>query len=169
MNFISRCLLFLLLAAFLSGCTLSQEDMTEQTIKNVKEVFSGNPPKADQKAGSYRFYLPETYKIDAVRKYNILLLENSQRTILFINQNEKPSSTVAYETIKRQYKHRVLDVQMKDKNRFGYAAADKLKNNRYEITVGIGGIKLTTEADASKIPDSAKKMMMIAASLQRNP
>lgn len=140
--------------------------MAEQTKKNVQEVFAAKPPEPNQRAGTFRFYLPDTYKITSQKATNILLRENSQTYILFINTNENPNSKVVYNFLKTQYKNQALNKTLTDKKRFGFAIADKLKNNRYEITVGIGGVKLTTEADSSKIPDSAKKMMQIAASLK---
>lgn len=166
MKHAKKLVLVLLLSLPLAGCTLSQKDMAEQTKKNVQEVFAAKPPEPSHKAGKFRFYLPDTYKISSQKATNILLTENSQTYILFINTNEKPKSKVLYNALKSQYKNKALTKTLSDKNRFGFAVADKLKNNRYEITVGIGGVKLTTEADSSKIPDSAKKMMQIAASIK---
>lgn len=52
--------------------------------------------------------------------------------------------------------------------KLGYLIVEKLDDGMNEITVGVGGAKLTTETKTSSMADEAKAMMQIVNSVIMN-
>ncbi|MGM0874952.1 MAG: hypothetical protein ACQEWV_09135 [Bacillota bacterium] len=158
--------LSLLLTLFLVGCTISDEELTKTTIDQTKQAFEGKPKEAKEKTELFSYYLPEGFSVKETKKFNVLLEKGNQSYILFVNENEKANSKVSYDTLAKQYKKPFISETFKDKNRFGYLFVNRIEENTYEVTVGIGGTKLTTEAKANDVPEDAKNMMDILKSIQ---
>lgn len=159
-------ILSLLLTLFLVGCTLSDEELTKTTIGQTKQAFEGKPKEAKEKSELFSYYLPEEFSVKETKKYNVLLKKGNQSYILFVNENEKANSKVSYETLAEQYKNPFISETFEDKDRFGYLFVNRIEKNTYEVTVGIGGTKLTTEAKANDVPEDTKNMMDIVKSVQ---
>jgi hypothetical protein len=86
--------------------------------------------------------------------------------LLFVNENEEANSKVSYDTLVEKYEKPFISETFEDQERFGYLFVNNLEKNTYEVTVGIGGTKLTTEAKANDVSDAAKNMMDIVKSIQ---
>ncbi|WP_046517464.1 hypothetical protein, partial [Bacillus sp. SA1-12] len=158
--------LIVLVTLFLAGCTISDEELTKTTIDATKQSFEGKSMNVNEKTALFSYYLPEKFSVKETKKYNILLEKGNQSYILFVNQNEEATSEVSYEALAKQYKNPFISETFKDSKRFGYLNVNKLEKNSYEVTVGIGGTKLTTEAKANDVAEDAKHMMDIVASVQ---
>lgn len=163
-QFILVITLFMVLA--LVGCTISDEDLTQTTIEQTEKEFESEPKKANEKTELFSYYLPDDFSVTETKKFNVLLEKGNQDYILFVNENEKKNSKVSYETLAEEFQKPFISETFSDNDRFGYLFVNKLEKNKYEVTVGIGGTKLTTVSKANKVSDSAKNMMDIAASVQ---
>jgi hypothetical protein len=82
-----------------------------------------------------------------------------------VNPKEKPSSKAMYESTVQSVKKPVLNETFKSNNRLGYVIISKVDDDVFEVTVGIGGVKLTTETKARSVSESAEKMMEIVSSV----
>ncbi|UHA62181.1 hypothetical protein KDJ21_011495 [Metabacillus litoralis] len=80
--------------------------------------------------------------------------------------NEPKNSKVSYVTLTEQYQEPFLSKTFEQNDRFGYLFVVKIEENKYEVTVGVGGTKVTTEAKGNDVAEDAEAMMMIANSVQ---
>ncbi|MEH7387264.1 hypothetical protein V7147_17885 [Bacillus sp. JJ1521] len=153
----------LLIVGLLSGCA-SVEDESKETVTSVGTVFNAQPEKTNSENGEVSFYLPSTMKIEKKDENNMILQKGDQTFILFVNPNEERTSDVEYKAI--DAKEFAVDQTYTDKERYGYVKAFEIKDKQYLVTVGIGGIKMTTEVKLSEMSESASEMMKIVSSVQ---
>ncbi|MEH7379594.1 hypothetical protein V7138_03800 [Bacillus sp. JJ1533] len=156
-------LTLLLIVGLLSGCA-SIEDESKETVTSVNTAFNAQPEKTNSENGDVSFYLPSTMKIEKKDENNVILQKGDQTFILFVNPNEKRTSDVEYKAINA--KEFAVDQTYTDKERYGYVKAFEIEDKHYLVTVGIGGIKMTTEAKVSEMSESASEMMKIVSSVQ---
>ncbi|MEH7238968.1 hypothetical protein [Bacillus sp. JJ1562] len=156
-------LALLLIVGLLSGCA-SVEDESKETVTSVETAFKAQPEKTNSENGEVSFYLPSTMKIENKDEYNVILQKGDQAFILFINPIEERTSDVLYKEIAA--KEFVVDQSFTDKERYGYVKAFENKDKLYFVTVGIGGVKMTTEVKVSEMSESASEMMEIVSSVQ---
>ncbi|WP_010678460.1 hypothetical protein [Bacillus timonensis] len=153
----------LVLVGLLSGCA-SIEDESKETVSSVETAFNAQPEKTNSENDGISFYLPSTMKIEEKVENNVILQKGDQTFILFVNPNEKRTSEVLYEAV--DAKEFEVDKTYTDKERFGYVKVFEIEDNQYLVTVGIGGIKMTTETKVSDISESAGEMMKIVSSVK---
>ncbi|MDR4889276.1 hypothetical protein RGU12_17320 [Fredinandcohnia sp. QZ13] len=156
-------LTLLLIVGLLTGCA-SVEDESKETISSVETAFNAQPEKTNSENGDVSFYLPSTMKIEKKDENNVILQKGNQTFILFVNPNEERTSDALYKEIDAE--KFMVDQTFKDKERYGYVKAYKIEDKLYIVTVGIGGIKMTTEVKVSEISESASEMMKIVSSVQ---
>ncbi|MBS4173856.1 hypothetical protein [Bacillus sp. FJAT-49736] len=156
-------LILLLMACLISGCSTTIKEQKKVAIKNVSEVFSSQPKTAKESAKQIKFYLPFGMHVNKKSPNNIIINRGKQSYILFYNQKEDKKSHEIYE-ISKPNKGLAVDKQFTTKKKFGYLLISKVKKNLYEVTAGIGGIKMTTETSMDNIADDAERMMTIVNS-----
>ncbi|MFT4414953.1 hypothetical protein ACLM5H_13920 [Fredinandcohnia humi] len=154
---------FALVVGLLVGCS-SIEDETKEALTAVEETFKGKPTETNNTNGNISFYLPSTMKIDEKDENNVIVTKSGQTFILFVNPNEAKNSKVMYEAI--DAKKFSVDKTFTDKERFGYVKVFELEEDIYLVSVGIGGVKMTTEAKVSEISESATEMMKVVSSVK---
>ncbi len=162
MLILSLCFIFTL-----AGCNISDEDLTKATINQTKLAFEEQPKKPNKKTDLFSYYVPKEFEIKETNKYNVLLEKGKQSYILFVNLNEKTNSKVSYEALSSQYKNPFILKSFESNGKFGYLFVDKIDKNKYEVTVGIGGTKLTTESNAINIEEDVQNMMYIVNSVMK--
>lgn len=161
--------MFILSVLVLSACSsASFQEKSKLTIKTVKETFKENPKKANQKSEKLRFYLPFGYEIKEKSPHNIILKNGSKTFILFNNPQENTSSDVVYKASVAQYKKLETNETFKDQNRLGYIIIEQLDDDMNEMTIGIGGTKITTQTKTTSMKDEARSMMKILNSIKKN-
>ncbi|WP_449537286.1 hypothetical protein [Ferdinandcohnia sp. Marseille-Q9671] len=152
-----------LLIGLLTGCA-SIEEESKETETAVESAFQAQPEKTNSENGDVSFYLPTSMKIEEKDENNVILAEGNQTYILFVNPNEASTSDVLYKAI--DAKEFEVDKTFTDKERFGYVKVFEIDDDYYLVSVGIGGVKMTTEAKVSEISESATEMMKIISSVQ---
>lgn len=155
--------IFLSLVGLLAGCA-SIEDESKETVAAVEDVFKAQPEKTNSENGDVSFYLPSTMEIEEKDENNVILQNGNQTFILFVNPNEERTSDVLYNSV--DAKEFAIDKTYTDKERFGYVKAFEIEDKLYLVTVGIGGVKMTTETKVSDISESATEMMQIVSSVK---
>ncbi|MEH7226393.1 hypothetical protein V7112_21485 [Bacillus sp. JJ1566] len=156
-------LTLLMIVGLLSGCS-SVEDESKETVTSVETAFNAQPEKANSENGEVSFYLPSTMKIEKKDKNNVILQKDNQTFILFINPIEERTSDVLYKEIVA--KEFAVDKTYTGNERYGYVKAFETKDKLYLVTVGIGGIKMTTEVKLGDMSENASEMMKIVSSVQ---
>jgi hypothetical protein len=164
MKFIRSMGLVVIGVFLLGACSSSfSEDKTEAK-EAVESTFASKPEKADNSTKDIDYHLPFGVEIKEESPNNVLLKNGSRTYILFYNQHETEGSKVVYESTMMQQKEWDVNENFNQDGKFGYMLVKKLKEDHYQLIVGIGGVKLTTETD--NIKKDAETMMRIANSVK---
>lgn len=150
----------------LIACSMNEEEIQTATIDQSKKTFTSKPSSANEENGAIKYHLPEGYEVESAENNNLLFKRDDQQYILFVNENEKENSTVFYDSLLDQYENPIVEETFKDIDRFGYVLVDKLEDEKYEVSVGIGGVKMTTQTAGRDVADAAEQMMEIVSSVK---
>lgn len=157
--------LFLLLSILcISGCSASLKDEQNAITEAVKEAFNKSPEKTTNNNEHIAFYLPEGYEIEEQSDNNIVLENGNKTYLLFYNQNEASDSKIVYDSTLNQGEYEINETFEKE-DRFGFLLIKEAEEKLNEMTVGIGGVKLTTQAKTADLSETASSMMEIAQSV----
>ena len=148
----------------LSACSASFSEQKAEIKKEVASTFESQPEKTNNSAKDIEYYLPSSFKVEEETSNNVLLKDGSKTYILFYNQHEKEDSKVVYESTVKQQKEWDANETFSKDGKFGYMLVKKLKEDHYQLIVGIGGVKLTTETE--NVREEAEAMMQIANSVK---
>jgi hypothetical protein len=159
-------LLLVITVFVLSACSGNIKEEQKATNAAVSQAFNSTPKKANNKNKDIRFNLPFGYEIEQKTANNILLKNGKKKYILFYNQQEGPESQVVYKaTLSTKKNVNFKETYKKDK-RFGYLLIKDIDKNLHELTVGIGGVKITTESKTKSMKLEAEAMMDIVNSVK---
>lgn len=156
----------IVLVGLLGACGTSFKQESKETEKAVKTALEAKIQKTNKKVQSIEFHLPFGYEVKEKSPNNIILKNGSKTYILFINPHEKSSSEVVYEATMAQHEKVELDKTYNQDGKFAYLLIDQLDDDMNEVTVGIGGTKITTETKTSSMKNEAKTMMEIVSSVK---
>ncbi|WHY85022.1 hypothetical protein QNH39_20585 [Neobacillus novalis] len=160
--------MFMLSILLLSACNnASFKDESKASVKTAKAIFKEQEKKPNQKNEKTHFYLPSGYSIKDKTTNNIILQNGADTYILFINPQEDSSSDVVYKATVDQYEKLDTNEKFTNDNKFGFLTIKQLKDNSLnELTIGVGGAKITTQAKTSNLNEDAKVMMEIVNSVE---
>jgi hypothetical protein len=160
-------LIIILSVILLSACGNSNfKAESKESIEVVKEALNQEAKKTNKKSGDINFYLPFGYEIEEESPNNILLKNGSKQYILFNNPQENKVSDVVYKSTIAQNKDLEINEQIKDNKQFGYIIINKLEEDMNEMTIGIGGTKITTLIKTSSLKNEAAVMTQIVKSVE---
>ncbi len=144
----------------------SEKEIVQQTWKSAEQAFEDQTPTSNIKTGTISMYLPSAVKVEEQDANNIILSKGDKQTfIVFYNSMEDESSQLNYHSA-GQKENRLLLKSFKDEDRFGYVRVLPVnKQNKYELQVGQGGVKITTYSKKSELEDNAALMMNITRSI----
>lgn len=157
--------LMLAVAFILCGCSASFETEQKEAQMAVEEVFKEKQKEVNKSNEFIEYYLPFGFEIEEETPNNILLKNGSKDYLLFYNQQEKANSEVVYQATVQQKKYDINETFQND-DRFGFLLIKKLSEDLNEVTVGFGGVKLTSEVETSNLKSEATSMMTIANSVK---
>lgn len=149
----------------LIGCSASKDEAISQAKQVAGSTFNEPAQKPTETTKGFSYYLPEGFKVKDEFENNVILSEGKQEYILFVNPHESLTSDVIFNDIKGVKEEKGIDT-FKDKDRFGYISISPAKNEKYELIVGIGGVKTTTITTNIDMVENAKNMMIIANSVE---
>ncbi|MGE7765104.1 hypothetical protein [Peribacillus sp. NPDC096540] len=162
---INKILTFLLMSSlFVVGCS-GIERQTDKAVKAAELAFRDDKKQPNIEAGLIQVYLPEDFKVEEEHDNNLILKSDNQAYILFVNPNENEDSSVLFLAIKEQGDKYLVLHSFQNDDKFGFITIKELAEEKYELAVGIGGVKLTTETDKDQIKHDAKQMMEIVSSV----
>jgi hypothetical protein len=155
---------YILLFLLLVGCT-SIEDAVTESKDLVEKEFNSGAKGVNVETNAFSYYMPTSMEVETEGEFNIILTEGKQPYILFVNTLEKKDSRVVYESSLTDQDY-VVNETYDGKNKFGFFQVKEIQDKLYEVSVGVGGVKLTTEVEKNNISESARKMMKIANSVR---
>lgn len=158
-------ILFLTVLFILSACSASIEEELKELRPAVEEAFKTKAKEANNENEHIQYYLPFGFEIEDETTPNNIILKNGSKTyILFYNQQEEADSEVVYQATIQQKQYDIKDIYQDDQ-KFGFFLMKEVSDDRYELTVGIGGVKVSSEVKARNIKSEATTMMTIANSV----
>ncbi|WP_064092682.1 hypothetical protein [Rossellomorea aquimaris] len=162
-------MVFFILVLILAGCNTTIDTEKEQTAQVAEETFKNNNDKGKEEAGNIRFYLPFGAEIEKESSNNIIITKSSNTFILFTNPQEDKDSDLLYKMAINDKESLVKHGTFKGDNRLGYYVIKKLENTEeYELVIGVGGTKVTTQSELEDLADHAEMMMKMATSVKHN-
>lgn len=161
-------LLLIITVLLISGCSTDIKEEYQATNNTVAKTFKTTPKKTNNENKDIRFYLPFGFEIKEQSPNNILLKNGAKTYILFYNPQEDQESQVVYKAaINNEGKFQFAENYKQD-NRFGYLLINDIEKNLHVVTIGIGGVKITTETKTKSMDTEAKMMMEIVNSVKIN-
>ncbi|MGZ4161344.1 MAG: hypothetical protein ACXVNF_11205 [Neobacillus sp.] len=159
-------IIFMISILLLSACgNSSLKEESKATAKTVKAALNEKAKKPNKKSGKIHYYLPFGYEVKDETQNNIILKNGSKTYILFQNPQENATSDVVYKASVAQYKKIDTNEKFTKNNKLGFLIIKHLNDDINELTVGIGGAKITTQAKTSSLKTEAKDMMEIVNSV----
>lgn len=158
--------LFILVTVLLAGCSLkSEKEVIKETEDAAREAFlSEEKIELNKKLENFSFYLPDDLTVEEANETNVILKDGEQTYILFYNKLEDSTSKLNYKSASLQ-KEALLMESFTTQGKFGYIRVMDSKEDKYELQIGIGGVKITTYTEKSSMVDDAKNLMKIARSI----
>ena len=159
---------FILLGtALLAGCMATPEERVSEGFSNARDAFEQEPMKTNEATDGRKLYLPAGYTIEEPSdEHNIILTKGSDSFVLFINPNEESDSTFFYDLQKANPEQQwMVDETFEQNGRFGFTTVRLIAEDRYEIVESVGGVKMTTISEESKIDDNMDWMMKTIRSI----
>ncbi|MFD1030355.1 hypothetical protein [Metaplanococcus flavidus] len=157
-------------ALLLAGCMGTPEERLAEGLSETRLAFEEEPPETNETAGETELYLPGGYDIEEPSdENNIILTKGSDSYVLFINPNEAPDSKFFYDLQKANEEQEwTADETFEQNGRFGFATLRSIAEDRFEVVVSAGGVKMTTISEESDVPGNMAWMMNTVRSIEEN-
>lgn len=151
----------------LAGCMATPEERLAEGLSETRTAFEEEPPETNETAGQTDLYLPGGYDIEEPSdENNIIITKGSDSYVLFINPNEAADSKFFYDLQKANDEVEwIADETFEQNGRFGFTTLRAIAEDRVEIVVSAGGVKMTAISEESDVPDNMEWMMKTVRSI----
>ena len=158
----------LLLVGLMTGCSATSENLVIQGISNAKVAFEEGPKTANETMGKTPLYVPNSYVIEEPQDdFNGLITKGGDSFSLSINSNEKATSTLFYDLQKVNPKQQwLVDEKFRQNGRFGFVTVAEIAEDKLELVVGAGGVKIATISTENDLPKNTDWMMKTVRSIE---
>ncbi|KGX89158.1 hypothetical protein [Pontibacillus litoralis] len=162
----SICVLAVFVVGILAslGVFTSEEGAIQKAKEASEQAFHNEPAEANKQLENVSLFLPSSMTIESQEANNLILQDGNQQYLLFYNPLEKPTSDVYFQTAK-EAENLLTITEFENDDRYGYMSIVKIGDKRYELQVGIGGAKMTTESSKQSLASNAQDMMNIVSSV----
>lgn len=154
----------ILLVLFFLGFFTTEEKAIQKAKAAALDAFQNKEVPYTKELEEISLYLPESMEIISNSENNLILREDEQNFILFYNPFETLDSETFYKVAKEAKDIKLIDSFSKG-DRFGYIRVIPLDDDTYELQVGVGGVKMTTETSKRDLKKDARDMMKIVQSI----
>ena len=137
-------------------------------MEAAQQAFEGKTEETNAKSGEIEFYLPSGYQIEEENEYNITLEHKGDTILLFVNPNEVATSTLLWDLIEQNKDEYLEYEKFEEEDKIGFIALKELGENTYELTVGIGGVKMTTQTETKRLESYGEQLMKTANSIEQS-
>lgn len=154
------------LSLILTACGPSETEVITELEQEAKAQFDQQKQEPNQTLTHFSLYLPEGYKIDSNDETNVVIRQTDQLYLLFHNPFEDKQSRTYYESLEMLEDTTYLQ-SFEGEDYFGYIYLRPLETD-YELQVGIGGTKITTQTTLDQVQAEASQLITILTSLDLN-
>ena len=151
----------------LSACNQTVEEQVSTGMENAETIFTSESKEVNKAIGQIELYLPKGYSIEkGIDAMNYTIINGKDSYILFVNANETQDSQLHYDILKQEGKNTIIEDKTFQKNGvFGFSAVIQQTEEKYEVIVNLGGVKLSTISESKKIDQKIQNMMEIVQSV----
>lgn len=160
---IGSLLLVGLLSIVLVGCSSVEEDVKEG-VAVIHSTLDSEPKEATKQLEKMDLYYPFYFEVVEEEDNNVILTDGSQQFILFYNDQEDSKSRLNYDTAIEQKEYLYKEEIEMDES-FTYILIDQVDEKSIEVTIGIGGNKITSQMKSNALLDNGKLMTNIIRSV----
>lgn len=157
--------LSILIVIIIAGCSAQEAEVFQNTSDLVEQVYKEAAPEANEEAKGYSYYVPKGYSVEQIDDNNMIFTRKGNTYVLFVNPLEDEASAVLFDAFKNNDKQLFSAAYTDIPERFGFLVINGADDSLYEVSVGIGGIKMSTKAKLRHIEKSAEEMMEIVRSV----
>lgn len=151
----------------ISGCSSSFQTAIDEALVAVEEEFQAEQKEVNRESKEIDYYLPFGYEVEEETPNNIILKNGAKTYILFYNPQEDESSDIVLQATTQQKDFDITET-FEENERLGFFLVRKMNEDLNEVTVGIGGVKVTGEVKTRSLKSEARAMMTIVNSVQVN-
>jgi len=157
----------LILLLVLIGCSKSEEQVLTEAYDKVESVFVQEDTILNNGSNQgVPFYVPDYLEVVEEDDHNVILEGKNNVYIIFINNYEPPESKTMYD-LARTDDYLLYD-PFESENMHGYLRVRKSNEedkDSYEVQVGVGGVKITTNVKLKTVANEAEQLMKMAKSI----
>lgn len=157
----------IILFLMLVGCSKSEEDILNETVDRVKDRFLQAERILEAENNStFTYYIPKDLTIVEEDEHNIVLEGKNHAYVIFKNPFESPTSNRLFHLAKIE--DAVLYESFETEDMFAYIRIRPdydVDLPLYEVQIGVGGVKATTNVKLEEIPKVSEELMKIAKSI----
>ncbi|MEN2769183.1 hypothetical protein [Ornithinibacillus xuwenensis] len=146
----------------------SEDTIIQQAKETAENTFLHEDIPAENYQGEHlSFYLPGHMEVTEVDANNAILKNGDQTLIVFVNTLENNLSKLNFN--EAQTEEAVLLESFENDEKFGYIRLLPTKDDKdvYEIQVGVGGVKITTYTEKTKVIEDTENLMQTALSIAK--
>lgn len=154
------------LSLVLVACGPSESEVITELEQVATTQFDQQAHEPNQTLTYFSLYLPEGYKIDSNDETNVVIRQTDQLYLLFHNPFEDKQSQTYYESLEMLEDTAYLQ-SFEGEDYFGYIYLRPLESD-YELQVGIGGTKITTQTTLDQVQTEASQLITILTSIDTN-
>ena len=161
-------LFVILLFVLTAGCSKSAtlEESQEEAVEAVRETFESPVEDAKEETENFQFHLPSGATIKEKNANNVIIEDGNNTYILFYNQNVTADNEHLYELAVQDDAEIIKQETFTDEERFGFFVIREVEKDQFELTTGIGGIKMTTQSVKDDLVADSEFMMEVVSSVK---
>lgn len=156
--------LLLLMVIVVSCSSMTEEEALLGVESAVKKNFSIEKPDSNQETKQYSYFLLSGMKEVNKSKNNIVLEKEDSIFTVFYDQNLQLTDDI-YEEEKKKDKEALLFKKISE-SPTGFVKVINIKNNIYELTIGLGGVKASTTTSKTELLDRAEDLANLVSSFK---
>ncbi|MER1998582.1 MAG: hypothetical protein ABS882_02315 [Lysinibacillus sp.] len=161
-------LLASMLTIMLAGCSAPVAEQIEKGLVGAEMTFASDAMETTDEVGDIEVYMPRGYEIvEGSVDMNYVVSKGYDQYILFVNTIEEENSQLHYDNLMSELGDKVIEEQTyRNDGVFGFSAVVEHAEDKYELIVSNGGIKMSTMSADKKIDDKLQAMMEIVRSVK---
>ena len=156
--------LFSLTVIIVSGCGLTEEEIIEDISHSLETEFNRPAPETNMNFDDIDIYFPERFTVFEESNNNIIFTHEDQMYILFYNRLEPATSNAFYLEEKAKPYDMYIE-SYEDAGQFSYVKIAEIDES-YELQVGTGGVRITTNVTLNHIEDTFKELVQMLNSIE---
>ncbi|MET3505934.1 hypothetical protein [Halalkalibacter oceani] len=153
-------------AAWLSGCSVTEQEAIELSYEAFLTEFEEEPSVPNTETKNIAFYMPRGFDIVEETEYNLLLQRGEQLFVLFHQPEELQTSTIHLERDREFEQEAVAFHVVETDEHTAYFWVNEEDDEQLHVVTALGGAKLSTLTTYDDLVKDVELMMDILLSYE---